>query len=491
MGLRSISAYLKLHGHSTRMIFLPYLFPEIAYEKDFSHAYSPRVLEQLVALTDGCQLAGVTLMTNYYERAVQITRALRTARPDLPIVWGGIHASIRPEECLKDADAVCIHEGEQAMLELANRMVAGQSYLDVQSFWFRDGNGGIIRNPLRSPIENLDDLPFFDYDLTDHHVLLQERDEIVKMDKDILRHCLTKEAPTKARAALFYQTIASRGCPHACTFCCWSALAREHNIRRGIRRRSNAHIMEELRWVRRELPFIKEITFSDDSFLACSVRDAQEFRDMYVQDIGLPFQCLAEPHTITADKLAAFVDAGLVNIQIGIQTGSERMKKMYRRVHSNERIVEMHETIIGHVPRIRPPIYDFILDNPWETQEDLIETLKLLLSLRRPYFLQIFSLVFFPGTDLFERARTEGLITDELQEIYRAQYNTRQINYINLLFSLFSHNFPLPLLRILAKPGVVRLLNKPQFNGAFKLLWAAYRRLKLLSIRIMKGKKQK
>jgi len=192
---------------------------------------------------------------------------------------------------------------------------------------------------------------------------------------------------------------------------------------------------------------------------------------MYKSEVGLPFQCLAEPRTVTPEKMAVFVDAGMANIQIGVQTGSGRIKKMYGRPQTNEEIVSMGALIKRYLDRIRPPIYDFILDNPWETVEDKIETLQLLLQIPRPYFLQLFSLVFFPGTVLYERAKKEGLIRNERLEIYDQQYNRRRITYVNLLFSLFSRPVPTVILKFMCQPALVRSLEKPIVT---RLLGVAY-----------------
>ena len=48
------------------------------------------------------------------------------------------------------------------------------------------------------------------------------------------------------------------------------------------------------------------------------------------------------------------------------------------------------------------PLYDFIIDNPYETDEDIIKTLRLILTLPRPYGIMVFSLAFYPGSELYD-----------------------------------------------------------------------------------------
>ncbi len=492
LGLRSISACLKREGFDSRMVFLPFPFPEIEYVSDFTFQYSPRILDQVKDLMSDRDIIGVSLMTNYFERAVELTRFLKK-NSEAPVIWGGIHPTIRPEECLEEADMVCLGEGEEAFVELAQKMESGEPIDETKNIWLKK-DGNIVKNPQRPFISDLDSLPYFDYDLEDHYVLDKETEEILQMDIDLLQRFLTKESPTKARAALFYQTIASRGCPHDCTFCCWSALKELYKDTGGrrLRRRSPEHIVGELKIVKEKMPFIKEITFSDDSFLGVSLKESKRFRDLYKKEIGLPFQCLAEPATITEEKLAVFADAGLVNIQIGVQTGSERMRKLYNRHETDEKIIKMSEIITGFIPPVRPPIYDFILDNPWETVQDKQKTLDLLCRIKRPFYLQIFALTFFPGTEVYRKAREDGIITDdnELRLVYRSQYNTREINYINLVISLFSRNIPLPALKLLANPVMVNFFHRKSFNGFYKILYNLYRKIKLAAIRLRKGPRQ-
>jgi radical SAM superfamily enzyme YgiQ (UPF0313 family) len=474
LGVRGISAVLKQAGHSVRLIFLPYQFPEIEHRLDFMSRYSETVLDQVTELCRGAQLIGVSVMTNYFEQAATLTQHLRDAL-GTPVIWGGIHPTIRPEECLNYADYVCVGEGEHAMLDVVTRLETNVSISGTPNIHLKE-NGVITSNPPRPMIENLDSLPFFDYEMDDHHVLDMETDRIIPLNPDLLRRFLTKSAPTKARASLFYQTIASRGCPHHCTYCCWDAYRKIYTSSHAIRRRSVPHIMEELGNILEVMPWFAEITFSDDSFLDAPVTEIESFAREYKKVAGRPFQCLAEPRTIIKERIDPMVDAGMVNIQIGIQSGSDNTKKLYQRTHSNDRVLKMGRLLREYIPRIRPPIYDFILDNPWETLQDKYDTLQLLTKMPPPFFLQIFRLTFFPGTGLFDKAQADGLITDDIRDIYRQQYNEREINYVNLLYSLFSRPVPRSLMRMMCARPALKLFHRPLFNKPLKAAHGLYRK---------------
>lgn len=475
LGIRGISAVLKKAGHHTRLIFLPYQFPEIEHRRDFMCRYSSAVLDQVTGLCEGAGLIGISLMTNYFEQAATLSQHLRE-RLSIPVIWGGIHPTISPEQCLDFCDMVCVGEGEYAMLDVVNAIENHEEVASIPNIVTRK-NGGVLRQPPRPILEDLDALPYFDYDMDDHHVLDQNTERIVSLDAQLLQKYLTKQAPTKGRAALFYQTIASRGCPHNCTYCCWHALKKIYGVKTNIRRRSVGHIIGELEIILDRMPWFREITFSDDSFLDAPVDEIGHMASEYKRVAQKrPFQCLAEPRTITRGRMDPLVDAGLANIQIGIQTGSERIKEMYRRTHTNQKIIEMATLLREYIPRIRPPIYDFILDNPWETLQDKYETLQLLLKMPPPFYLQIFRLTFFPGTGLFEKARESGLISDDIREIYSQQYNERDINYINLLFSAFSRPVPRVMMKALCSRTAIGIFHNSPVNAILRRLHQVYRK---------------
>lgn len=104
-----------------------------------------------------------------------------------------------------------------------------------------------------------------------------------------------------------------------------------------IRKRSIDNIIRELTEAKNNLPFIGHINFDDDSFFSYSEDEIREFCAKYRKDIGLPFRIGGvTPTTLSREKLSLLVNAGAVEVRMGIQTGSERTKKLYKRYYSNE-----------------------------------------------------------------------------------------------------------------------------------------------------------
>jgi coproporphyrinogen III oxidase-like Fe-S oxidoreductase len=88
------------------------------------------------------------------------------------------------------------------------------------------------------------------------------------------------------------------------------------------------------------------------------------------------------------------------------------------------------------IPEIPPPDYDLILDNPWETQKDILETIALLARLAPPYSLNLFSLSFFPGTSLYSKAIKKNIIDEKTKLDHYLNYKPTYLNLIIALFGL-------------------------------------------------------
>lgn len=468
-GIRTISAYLKANGHRTQLIFIP-----DPYGDNLVHGvkrYEDAVLDSLVPLCRASDIIGITLMTNFYEGAVQITERLKSGGIKAPVVWGGVHPTIRPEESLDHADIVCVGDGEEAMLELARRMEEKKPYHDVKNLWMKSG-ARVLRNPTRSLPHDLDIYPRPDYSCEDHHIM--HEGGLAPLTQALLKIRMEAGTVSGYLNKTGYQTMTGRGCPHKCTYCINDTLKGLYNNENYLRWRSTAHVMDELLWVRQNLPYVGFIWISDDAFFARNKKSLEEFCAAYKEKIGLPFSCLASPMTVTEEKMDMLVDAGLIYLQMGVESGSRRIQELFNRKQmDNERLMKAFRIINRYKDRMVPPSYDFILDVPYETDEDRIESLKLIAEIPKPFHLQPFSLVLYPGTRLYEQAKKDGLVGDEKKEIYEKSYTMRSRNYLNLLITLSRNGrFPSPLLRFLVSSPAVDILNSAPLRPFFRSLYA-------------------
>jgi len=166
------------------------------------------------------------------------------------------------------------------------------------------------------------------------------------------------------------------------------------------------------------------------------------FSKLYKSEIGLPFWVFGYPTAITRESLGSLVDTGLTELQMGIQSGSERVRRdIYRRNTPDEKIMGVVKLI--HEEGVYPWL-DIIFNNPYEGREDLLATIDLLKNLPKPFKLGSFGLEFLPGTPLTERAEKDELLTVDLTVGGRQRnFHTRKVEgvtqiYLNSLIRLMA-----------------------------------------------------
>jgi radical SAM superfamily enzyme YgiQ (UPF0313 family) len=203
--------------------------------------------------------------------------------------------------------------------------------------------------------------------------------------------------------------------------------------------------IKELKAAVELMPQLLTISIADDSFLTQSLEDVRDFAAKYKREIGLPFKTLSTPSAVSISKLEALVEAGMHSIAVGIQSTSPHIMDLYHRRDSVDELLAVSARIAQvaqEKKKFISPRYDFILDNPWETAEDVEANIRFCMKLKRPYFLARFSLTFYPGTELYEKARAEGIITDDLNQVYRRSQLLPNFNYYNGVFKALCSNAP-------------------------------------------------
>ena len=113
VGVRILSSCLKRDGWDVRILFLP--------RENVGDLYEESVLNDIVDLSEGSDLIGISLMTDDLPNVINIDKKIKQEL-NVPTVWGGIHPTIRPAESLQYTDMVCLGEGEETFVELARRI---------------------------------------------------------------------------------------------------------------------------------------------------------------------------------------------------------------------------------------------------------------------------------------------------------------------------------------------------------------------------------
>jgi anaerobic magnesium-protoporphyrin IX monomethyl ester cyclase len=392
MGVRMLSAVLRRDGFDAPILFMkgwrnndvqPPTATELRLFEDFVAREAPDVI-------------GFGLGTPYLSIVADLTRRVRRVS-GAHVVWGGVHATISPEDCIDHADSVCVGEGEEPLLELATAVRDGTPVESIRNLWVRRGDR-VTRNPLRPLTQDLDSLPF--------ETLAEARMAVIDNDR------LRQGNPSDDNA--LYRVMASRGCPFHCAFC-YNSQYRE--IFDGLgpyhRVRSVDHVLDEIERAVRALPRLRRIRFDDDSFVFPRAW-IDEFVRKYPRRIGLPFDILLNPEATHFRTLRALRDAGLVHVQVGVQSASEsELSDHYARKGSNARILEVGRELQQLGIEVT---YDVILDNPLASERDKQAMLELLLELPRPFNLFLYSLTVFPKSELAQTLLAQGLITEDQLE---------------------------------------------------------------------------
>lgn len=386
IGLKSLHAALLQAGFSSKLLFVPGLHPSDQQVMAAVAVFLRRVRPLFV---------GISLMSHEYAAAAALTGYLRLADIGIPVVWGGIHPTIAPEMCLDHADYICIGEGDRGIVEFLAAIKKGADTDHIAGFW-ANHNGVVAKNRPAALIGDLDRLPFIGH-IPPHGFIVHKR-RIIRLNKKLFN--------TYARwKGTVYSVMASRGCPFSCSYCCNEYLSRLYETR-SIRRRSVDSIIDELEAAVGRNPDIVYINFQDDCFLACSDNYLAAFCRAYRARIQRPFIVRCIPSFITEKRLAQLKRAGLSWISMGLQSGSDYI---LTDVYHRRSLVDDFLKAAAIIRKMNvAAYYDVILDNPFETDADRLDTIAVLTAVPRPYFLQLFSLVLFPGTVLYGRMIKES-----------------------------------------------------------------------------------
>lgn len=341
-------------------------------------------------------VVGLSFGSPYYRVAIHLSRRLRAVFGDeVFVLWGGLHTTLVPEECIPHAHGLILGEGEYALLEFMDRLEEGRSLDGSPSLWFHTPGGGIQRNPIGSLIRDLDDLPFRQFG--GDGVWLIDQDRLAAGDPMLEHH--------------EFRIYASRGCPYQCAYCYNSSLRAIYPDGQGNfhRRRSVDSVMAEMRHARALMPHVRWVKFDDDTFVFPRPW-LREFCDRYGREFGdLPFDILITPEVVRRENLEMLMGAGLRGVQLGIEAGSDReQQEVYERTSTVSQILAFDKMNreLGLDTK-----YDVIIDNPMAWTSDKEALFHLLLDLESPYKIYLYSLTLFPRSAVTEKMIEAGYAT--------------------------------------------------------------------------------
>lgn len=449
-GIRTISAVLKKAGHSVNLIFM-------TASEDYSKFYLRKDLIQLARLCKNSDMIGVSSFASTSKRAIQIIKFLKPLK--IPIVWGGIHATISPQECIKHCDIVCVGEGEETVIELASAIENKKKINKIKNLWIKTDNS-IIKNEVRPLLDNVDQIPFPDFDTETHYIL----------DK----HKMRKFRESDLAGQIFFLT--GRGCPYGCDYCSNNFLNELYKGKRKriVRWHSVDYIISGILYMRKKFPNLGYFDIRDDTFSLRSVEEIRDFCQKYKQKVNMRFKCLADPHTVTDEKIKLFVEAGCTDIIMGIQGSEATNREIYHRNQTDIQVIAAAKILNKY--KGLAVMYDVITCNPYEKPENIISLINLLQKLPPPYYLSVNNLVFFTGSQLYNRAKNDRIIISERDSAAELNYWDRSRHillkrrniYLNLILNVMRGPVDKRKIGFIPRPFLNYLLKKEKVRKNLK-----------------------
>lgn len=355
-----------------------------------------------LAMEDKPICMGVTSMTGpQILRAIEASREMKQRHPEVPIVWGGIHASLMPHQTLKNPniDIVVVGEGEATFTELVQALEKGTPLEQVEGIYYKEGNR--IQSTPRGNFIELDKEPPLSYDL---------------VDVDLYRRRLF---------GVDHLTFnSSRGCTFRCSFC-WDPVV--HN--RTWRAMQPETVIDHLKRIIRDYD-VRGFLFSDDHFFIDMKRARGVIEEIVRADLGIVISKLQiRADTICRmDKefLDLMVRAGVKRFTVGIESGSQRVLDLIKKDMTVEQAIEANRILAPH-PIV--PLYLFMMGMPTETPDEFRQSIELAdrLVADNPKAAKTFNIyTAYPGTELYQFAIEQGLQVPESLEEW-ASFNFRKV----------------------------------------------------------------
>lgn len=306
----------------------------------------------------------------------KVAEAIKQQKPATKIGFVGAHAMVLPTETLKASwaiDWVARKEFDFTCKEVAE----GRELSTVKGVSYKDSEGKIKHNPEREMIADMDSLPW----VAD----VYKRDlEIEKYFIGYLQHP-------------YVSMYTGRGCPAQCTFCLWPQTIGGHKYRV----RSAQNVADEMAYMKKSFPQVREFFFDDDTFTANLPRAREIAKKL--GPLGVDWSCNSRAN-LDYDTIKSFKDNGLRLFLVGYESGNDatltRIKKGVTTDEMRRFTKDCHKAgVVIHGT--------FILGLPVETKETIEQTINFAKELD-VFSLQVSLAAPYPGTELYEQAKLNG-----------------------------------------------------------------------------------
>jgi len=341
-------------------------------------------------------VVGISLLTPCAPLVDRLIPLLRERFPGLKVVMGNIHASAFHEHYLLNemADFIVHHEGESTMLELMEALRDGRDTSKIPGISYRSLFGQVIRNADRPWIDkfSLDEMPYPAWDL---FPVEQFRPDIRLQSPDSRKRKFDEGVQA-------LPILATRGCPHRCTFC-----SPINTIGNKYRMRTPENVVDEMEYFHQKWG-VETFYYMDLTF-PISERIGIQFCDALIKrNLPIKWMCETRVSSVTYPLLQKMKQAGCVRIDYGIECGNQ---KMLDSIKKGFKIEQVRKAIDWTRKAEIETEGLFIIGLPGETVEDTWDTINFALSLDLDHIkLNLF--VPYPGSELWDVLKARNELTN-------------------------------------------------------------------------------
>jgi len=315
---------------------------------------------------------------------IKTAERLKNILPAVFIVLVGTHPSALPEETLKlsgKLDAVAKGEYDYTIRDLARCLRDKGDLKKIDGLVFKEGNQIIFNHP-RALIENLDELPLVS--------------QVYKKYFDIKKYFFAAADYPMA------MIITGRGCPFRCFFCVYPQTFHS----RKYRFRSPKNVVDELEYIAKELPEVKEVGIEDDTFTANPQRTEEICRLIIQRKIKIKWYCNVRPN-LAEETMIWMKKAGCQLVTVGFESASQ---PILDNIHKGIKVAEIRE-FVKNTKKIGILVHGcFMAGNPGETKQTLEEMLKFAKELNCDT-MQFYPLQVYPGTEAYQWAKENNYLS--------------------------------------------------------------------------------
>ena len=388
VALLYIGGYLQKKGLKVKIIDVP--MKSIVRNKKFCNNISEELLKienQMINKLKEIKtlMVGITFYTPEYFEVFKLARACKKINPKIKIIVGGIHPTLYSEEILEEKncpiDFVVIGEGEITTYELIKAIrEKRKSYKNINGIAYLNSDNNIIRTNIRPICDNIDDISYPAYDLIDMNYYTSSNPYAI-------RGCFLRSM----------YILATRGCPSSCTFCVAKKLRNYTGSRKFSRFRSAKSIIDEIQ-ILREKYKIDSFYFIDDLFTINKKNVIEFCREIKKKNINLLQGCSSKVSTLDEITIKSMAEAGCVQIDFGVERGSDKALRLIKKGIKIEKIKEIFELCNRYNIRT---FANFLVNLPEETEKDLDDIVNLM-NVINPEIVSINIFTPYPGTEIYD-----------------------------------------------------------------------------------------